>query len=59
MSGYEKARTEKHNAKRQRLRDKLTAVARQAGFEIHELFGGISRRAKVAVKYRDKNATPA
>jgi DNA-binding protein H-NS len=36
------------------LREKLTAMAKEHGFDIHELLGsGKGRRGKVAVKYRD------
>jgi DNA-binding protein H-NS len=46
---------EKQNAERAAVRQKLTDIAKEAGFDIHELFGKYARRGKgtVAVKYRD------
>jgi DNA-binding protein H-NS len=46
---------EKQNAERAAVRQKLTDIAKDAGFDIHELFGKGGRRGKgtVAVKYRD------
>jgi DNA-binding protein H-NS len=46
---------EKQNAERVAVREKLTDIATEAGFDIHELFGKGGRRSKgtVAVKYRD------
>jgi DNA-binding protein H-NS len=46
---------EKQNAERAAVRQKLTDLAKDAGFDIHELFGKGGRRGKgtVAVKYRD------
>ena len=54
----EKAKVEKQHSERAALREKLTAMAKDAGFDIHELFGRSGRggsRGKVAVKYRDTN----
>jgi len=51
----ERAKIEKQSSERAELREKLTEMAKDAGFDIHELFGrgrGGSR-GKVAVKYRD------
>jgi DNA-binding protein H-NS len=51
----ERAKIEKQGAERAALREKLTAMAKEAGFEIRELFNGHGgKRGKVAVKYRDK-----
>jgi DNA-binding protein H-NS len=48
----ERAKVEKQNSERLELREKLSAMAMDAGFDIHELFGR-GKRGKVAVKYRD------
>ncbi|HJU29922.1 MAG TPA: H-NS histone family protein [Hyphomicrobiaceae bacterium] len=45
-------KAEKQNTERNALRQKLTDIARQHGFDIHELFGR-GRKGTVAVKYRD------
>jgi DNA-binding protein H-NS len=51
-----RAKIEKQGAERTALREKLTAMAKDAGFDIRELFDGrAGKRGKVAVKYRDKN----
>ena len=55
----ERAKVEKQGAERAALREKLTVMAKEAGFDIRDLFNGSGkgRRVKVAVKYRDpKNA---
>src|SRR5947207_2867113 len=51
----ERAKVEKQSSERAELRQKLSEMAKKAGFDIHELFGrGSGRsRGKVAVKYRD------
>jgi len=52
----ERVKIEKQNAERTALREKLTAMAKDAGFDIRELFDGRmgkGKRGKVAVKYRD------
>src|SRR5438477_7078155 len=50
----EHLKTEKQNAERSSVRQKLIDMAKQAGFEIQELFGkGRKRKGTVAVKYRD------
>ena len=51
----ERAKIEKQGAERAALKQKLTDMAKKAGFDIQELFGrGSGRsRGKVAVKYRD------
>jgi DNA-binding protein H-NS len=48
-------KVEKQNAERAAVRQKLTDIAKEAGFDIHELFGKGGRKGKgtVAVKYRD------
>src|SRR6202163_4343924 len=48
----ERAKVEKQSSERAELRGKLTAMAKEHGFDIHELFGR-GRKGKVAVKYRD------
>ena len=53
----ERAKVEKQSAEREALKQKVTDIAKNAGFDIHELFGrgrGGSR-GKVAVKYRDRS----
>jgi DNA-binding protein H-NS len=50
----ERAKLERHNAERVALRQKMTDLAKEAGFDIHDLFSGRGgQRGKVAVKYRD------
>jgi len=49
----ERAKLEKQNAERTALREKLTAMAKDAGFDIRELIDGRKGKGKVAVKYRD------
>ena len=51
----ERAKVERQGAERIALRQKLTDMAKEAGFDIHELVGrgGKGKRAKVAIKYRD------
>jgi DNA-binding protein H-NS len=45
---------ERQNAERLELRQKLTDMAKQHGFDIHELFGKARRgKGTVAIKYRD------
>lgn len=48
-------KVEKQNAERSELRQKVTDMVRAAGFDIQELFGKGSGKAKgkVAPKYRD------
>lgn len=51
-----RAKIEKQGAERTALREKLAAMAKDAGFDIRELFDGRGgKRGKVAVKYRDKD----
>ena len=51
-----RAKIEKQGAERTALREKLTAMAKEAGFDIRDLFDGRrGSRGKVAVKYRDKD----
>jgi DNA-binding protein H-NS len=47
-------KVEKQNAARIELRDKLTNLAKEQGFDIHELFAkGRKGKGSVAPKYRD------
>jgi DNA-binding protein H-NS len=48
-------KTEKQSAERAEVRQKAIDMVKAAGFDIHELFGKGSGRArgKVAIKYRD------
>ncbi len=50
----ERAKIEKQSSERASIKQKLIDTAKQAGFDIHELFGR-GRKGKVAVKYRDAN----
>jgi DNA-binding protein H-NS len=51
-----RAKIERQGTERTALREKLTAMAKDAGFDIRELFDGRGgKRGKVAVKYRDKD----
>jgi DNA-binding protein H-NS len=50
----ERAKIEKQSSERVALKQKLTDMAKQAGFDLRELFDGRKgSRGKVAVKYRD------
>src|SRR5215510_10478746 len=52
----ERIKIEKQNAERAALREKIAKMAKDAGFDINELFDGRrGKRSKVAVKYRDPN----
>jgi DNA-binding protein H-NS len=47
-------KTEKQNAERTALKEKLTAIAKDAGFDIQELFGKAKKgKGSVVPKYRD------
>ena len=47
-------KAEKQNLERAALKEKLTAIARDAGFDIQDLFGKVRKgQGSVAVKYRD------
>jgi DNA-binding protein H-NS len=50
-------KAEKQNSERAAVREKIMSLAKEHGFDIHELFGrkgnGNGTRGKVAVKYRD------
>jgi len=50
----ERLKVEKQNAERNALRQRLIDMAKEHGFEIHELFGkGRKGKGTVAPKYRD------
>jgi DNA-binding protein H-NS len=52
----EKAKAERQGAERAELKEKLSTMAKNAGFDIQELFGRNGRggkRGTVAAKYRD------
>ena len=52
----EKAKAERQSAERAALRQKMTDMAKQHGFDLRELFDGRmgnGKRGKVAIKYRD------
>jgi|SRR5687767_14868989 DNA-binding protein H-NS len=49
----ERVKSEKQNAERAALRQKLADIAKQNGFDIRELFDGRKGKGSVAVKYRD------
>ena len=53
----ERMKSEKQNAERAAVREKLLSIAKELGFDIRELFDGRKgKRGKVAVKYRDPKA---
>ena len=52
----QKLKTEKQNSERAAVKEKLTAEAKKAGFDIHEIFGSGRKgggKGSVAPKYRD------
>ncbi len=50
----ERLKTDKQNSERAVLRQKLTDMAKQHGFDIRDLIGGRGKgKGSVAVKYRD------
>ena len=49
----ERAKSEKQSSERTALKQKLADMAKQAGFDLRELFDGRKGKGKVAVKYRD------
>ncbi len=53
----ERMKVERQNVERVALRKKLTDLAKEHGFDIHELIGKgrKGKRGKVAIKYRDPN----
>jgi DNA-binding protein H-NS len=54
QADIERMKIEKHNAERSTVRQKLIDTAKEAGFEIHEVFGrGRIGKGSVAAKYRD------
>ena len=48
----ERLKIEKQNAERNAVRQRLVDLAKEHGFDIHDLFGK-GRKGTVAVKYRD------
>ena len=48
----DRLKSEKQNAERNALRQRLVDIAKEHGFDIHDLFGK-GRKGTVAVKYRD------
>jgi DNA-binding protein H-NS len=44
---------EKQNAERAQLREKMSEMAKQAGFDMNEIFGKGKGKGSVAPKYRD------
>jgi DNA-binding protein H-NS len=59
QADIERVKIEKQNSERASVKQKLIDMAKAAGFELQELFGGAGRgkRGKVAAKYRDPNDT--
>src|SRR5262245_43349110 len=57
LADIERIRIGKQNAERSAVREKLARVAKEHGFDIHDILGrkgdGGRKRGKVAVKYRD------
>jgi DNA-binding protein H-NS len=52
----ERIKIDKQNAERTAVREKIVKMAKDAGFDIGDLFDGRKgKRSKVAVKYRDPN----
>jgi DNA-binding protein H-NS len=49
----ERMKIEKQGAEREAVKQKLMDIAKEAGFDIRDLFGGRKGKGKVAVKYRD------
>ena len=59
QADIERMKIGKQSSERAALKEKLTKIASDAGFDLHELFSKGTRKGKgsVAVKYRDpKNA---
>jgi DNA-binding protein H-NS len=57
QANIEHMKAEKQNSERAAVREKIMSIAKEHGFDLHELFGrkgnGKRKRGKVAVKYRD------
>ena len=49
----ERAKIEKQSSERAALKQKIADLAKEAGFDLRELFDGRKGKGKVAVKYRD------
>jgi DNA-binding protein H-NS len=58
QANIERMQLDKQQADRAAVREKILGIAKEYGFDIHELFGrkgnGGGMRGKVAVKYRDQ-----
>jgi DNA-binding protein H-NS len=58
QADIERMKAEKQASERSALKQKLEAIAKEAGFDLRELFesrGGKRGKGSVAVKYRDEN----
>jgi DNA-binding protein H-NS len=57
QANIERVKVDKQNSERTAVREKIMSIAKEHGFDIHELFGrkgnGKGTRGKVAIKYRD------
>ena len=57
QADIERMKMDKKSTERAAVREKIMSIAKEHGFDIHDLFGrkwsGKGRRGKVAVKYRD------
>src|ERR1700694_2957330 len=49
----ERMKIEKQGAERAAVREKMLEIAKDAGFDIRDLFDGRRGKGKVALKYRD------
>ena len=49
----ERAKIEKQSSERAALKQKIADMAKEAGFDLRDLFDGRRGKGKVAVKYRD------
>ena len=59
QADIERLKIAKQGSERADLKEKLTKIAKDAGFDLHELFFSKGRKGKgtVAVKYRDPKDT--
>ena len=53
QADIERMKIDKQNSERAAVKQKLLAIAEEAGFDLRELFGKGSKEGSVAVKYRD------